>query len=118
VPRSLEVFDFADASAITGQRESSNTANQALYLMNNRFVIRLSKAMAQRIADETSRPAEQIEQAFLLAWGRMPTSRERAAVNSFARRFQSPAGDQSSNVGTLAAVCQSLFASAEFRYLE
>ncbi len=36
-PRSLEVFDFADASAITGTRESSNTANQALYMMNNPF---------------------------------------------------------------------------------
>ena len=47
-PRSLEVFDFADASAITGTRESSNTANQALYMMNNPFVIQQSSSFASR----------------------------------------------------------------------
>ncbi len=52
VPRSLEVFDFPDASMVTGTRESSNTANQALYLMNNPFVIQQSEAFAKRIAKE------------------------------------------------------------------
>ncbi len=38
LPRSLEVFDYPDSSIISGQRESSSTANQALFLLNNDFV--------------------------------------------------------------------------------
>ena len=50
-PRSLEVFDFADSNAVIGTRESSNTANQALYMMNNRFVIQQSESFARRVAN-------------------------------------------------------------------
>ena len=116
-PRSLEVFDFADSSTITGQRESSSTANQALYMMNNHFVIQQSEALAARIVEETSRPFEQVDRAFLLTYGRPPTSGERTATAEFARKFASNSG-RTGRQGTLAALCQSLFASAEFRYVD
>ncbi len=116
VPRSLEVFDFADASSIIGTRESSSTANQALYMMNNPFVIAQSDAFAQRIAKESKRPADQLEYAFVLAYGRPPTSGERSATASFWRSFATPS--QQSNGEALSALCQSLFASAEFRFID
>ncbi len=47
-PRSLDVFDFADSSSVTGTRETSNTANQALFMLNNPFVIQQSEAFASR----------------------------------------------------------------------
>ena len=117
-PRSLHVFDFADSSTITGTRESSSTANQALYMMNNPFVITQSEAFAERIAKQSSRPAEQINQAFLLAYGRKPTSGERNAAIKFVRSFASGADRGSRGADTLKALCQSLFASAEFRYID
>jgi hypothetical protein len=116
-PRSLEVFDGADSSAITGQRESSNTANQALYMMNNRFVIQQSESFAQRITEVSSKPAEQINYAFLLAYGRPPTSGERSATLSFVRNFSTSTSYRSRSAETLSALCQSLLASAEFRYI-
>ncbi|MFK8111150.1 MAG: PSD1 and planctomycete cytochrome C domain-containing protein [Rubripirellula sp.] len=115
VPRSLEVFDFADASTITGTRESSNTANQALYMMNNGFVITQSDALARRVAKQSSRPNEQLEYAFLLAYGRPPTSGERSATASFLRGFSKSGGRGGE---TLSALCQSLLASAEFRFVD
>jgi hypothetical protein len=117
-PRSLEVFDFADANAVTGTRESSNTANQALYMMNNRFVIQQSEAFARRIAGKSPRLDKQIEYAFQLAYGRPPTAGERSATASFVKSFAVTANDRSGNHDTLTAVCQSLFASAEFRYID
>jgi hypothetical protein len=117
-PRSLEVFDGADSSAITGQRESSNTANQALYMMNNRFVIQQSESFARRITEVSSKPTEQINYAFLLAYGRPPTSGERTATLSFIRGFAADASYRSRSAETLAALCQSLLASAEFRYVD
>lgn len=117
-PRSLEVFDFADSSAIIGQRESSHTANQALYMMNNPFVLQQSAAFASRIADESSRPIQQIETAFLLAYSRPPTSEELSATVRFARDYASSTNARSSRSNTLQAICQGLFASAEFRFID
>lgn len=116
VPRSLEVFDFADASTITGTRETSQTANQALYMMNNRFVIQQSDSFARRVAKNSQRVNEQIDFAFLLAYGRPPTSGERQATASFLRGFAAT-GDRKQGE-TLSALCQSLFAAAEFRFVD
>ncbi|MEO2016970.1 MAG: PSD1 and planctomycete cytochrome C domain-containing protein [Fuerstiella sp.] len=117
-PRALEVFDGADSSAITGQRESSNTANQALYMMNNRFVIQQSAAFARRIMELTSHSDEQVEYAFLLAYGRPPTSGERSAAASFIKKFAPSTSYRALSAETLSALCQSLLASAEFRYVD
>jgi hypothetical protein len=117
-PRSLEVFDLADSSVVTGTRESSNTANQALYMMNNHFVIQQSAALARRVARQKSRPGERLEFAFLLVYGRPPTSAERSATASFVKDFASSASNRLREAETLSAVCQSLFASAEFRYID
>ena len=118
-PRSLEVFDFADASSIIGERESSNTANQALYMMNNPFVIQQSEALVERLQKKRSSIEDQVDYAFLLTYGRKPTARELSATTLFARKFVAASGrDRPSNGETLAAVCQSLFASAEFRYVD
>lgn len=117
-PRSLEVFDFADSSAVTGQRETSNTANQALYMMNNRFVIQQSQALADRLMKYSSAPAEQVSAAVQITLGRAPTAGERAALIRFAQEFSSERERASRYRDTLAAMCQSLFACADFRYVE
>jgi hypothetical protein len=111
VPRSLEVFDFPDPSLVTGARETSNTANQALFMLNNPLTLRLSDAFAQRIARAGADRAERVELAFLMAYGRPASSEERVASHRYLRDCGLP--PQSA----LAAFCQSLFAAAEFRYL-
>jgi hypothetical protein len=117
-PRSLEVFDFADSSSVIGTRESSNTANQALYMMNNHFVIQQSESFAMRIVRENPRMADRVEAAFLLAYSRPPTSGERAAAAEFIESFAPSTNYRSRQTDTLTALCQSLFASAEFRYID
>ncbi|MFN3193943.1 MAG: PSD1 and planctomycete cytochrome C domain-containing protein [Aureliella sp.] len=112
VPRSLEVFDFVDSSTITGVREQSNTANQALYLMNNEFVDRQSEAFAEKLAKTSARVDEQVKSAFLIAFSRSPSRNELQGSIRFLRSFD---GD---NRLALKTFCQSLFASAEFRYLD
>ena len=37
-PRSLEVFDFAEQGMVTGSRDTTTVATQALYLLNDPFV--------------------------------------------------------------------------------
>ncbi len=48
-PRSLEVFDFAEQGMVTGRRDATTVAPQALYLLNDPFVRRQSLALAGRL---------------------------------------------------------------------
>ena len=118
LPRSLEVFDFAEPSMVVGERETSSTPNQALFMLNNEFVIINSLALAERVAETASSPAQRLEQLFQLTYGRSPTTAERTAVRKFVRDFDAntPAGDQS--LSTLVALSQSLIAAAEFRVID
>ncbi len=113
-PRALAVFDFADSSAIIGQRESSHTADQALYMLNNPFVIQQSRGMAKRINRACTDEKDQVTMAFNLAYSRSPSSDELLETEKFLADFSnSSAADEG-----LAVVCQSLFASAEFRFVD
>jgi len=118
LPRSMDVFDFAEPSMVIGAREASNTPNQALFMMNNEFVFKQSEWMAARILGQADTTTERINAAFLLAYGRVPTSSERAAVNAFITKFSNDSRYRNQFTLTLASLCQSLFASAEFRYLD
>ena len=109
----MTVFDFPDASTITGTREDSNTANQALYMMNNPFVMQQSQSFAHCVATSGSQPEKQVEQAFLLAFGRAPTTGERKAMIKSLRDYQPDRGPSS-----LVVLCQTLFGSAEFRLID
>ena len=114
-PRSLEVFDFPDASMVVGDRYESNTSNQALFMLNNPLVIRTSKALANKLLDEHADPEEQVKSAFLQIYSRPGTEAELSATQDFIRQRRN-IGGRIRIVETLAQICQALFASAEFRY--
>ncbi len=113
VPRSLDVFDFAESSMVVGTRESSNTPNQALYMMNNPFVIEQSEALANRLKKADGNLKQQIDTAFAMTYGRQPTAGERQATARFIGSMRKIVDDQA-----MVLFCQSLFASAEFRYID
>ncbi|MCP4846998.1 MAG: DUF1553 domain-containing protein [Verrucomicrobiaceae bacterium] len=122
LPEALALFDPADPNLVTGKREETNVPDQALYLMNNTFVIQQAEAMAKRLIAETDAPRERFTKAFLLCYGRPATKDEIEATMAFLQRFQITAGADSQNrqeINHLAFVsfCQSLLISAEFRYL-
>jgi hypothetical protein len=113
LPRSLEVFDFAEPSMVIGQRETSNTPAQALYLLNNAFVLEQSDALARRLQESADSPSQQVELAFELVFCRPPDSAEVAA----SLQFIEDTSRSNNSQATLSAFCQALFASAEFRYV-
>jgi hypothetical protein len=85
--------------------------------MNNPFVIQQSEAFAQRLRKADSQMAAQLAAAFVLAYGRQPTAGERAATSKFIRGF-AVRDDAGQHGEMLTTFCQSLFASAEFRYID
>ena len=122
VPESLALFDPSDPNMVTGARESSNVPGQALYLMNNLFVLQQSDAMARRLVSEAETPKERLSLAFKICYGRLATKDELENSTSFLWSFMAAAqkkGESRERGGYLAlsSFCQGLLASAEFRFL-
>jgi cytochrome c553 len=122
VPRALDAFDFAEPSLVIGTREVSHTAEQALYMLNNPFVLELSDATARRLIQHTKDPRERVAHAFRLVYGREATSAELDAANQFFRKAtgnirSSDAKRDEIAFQLLSQFCQALFGSAEFRVL-
>jgi len=118
IPRALDVFDFADPNSVTGLREVSNTADQALFMLNNPFVIELSDAFARRVVQSTQEPQARVQRAFELAYGRSASPQETQASLSFVRKAkesQDQVASDEANFKAWSQFCQALMASAEFR---
>lgn len=81
LPASLEVFDFAEQGMVTGSRDTTTVAPQALYLLNDPFVRQQSLALADRLLQRADLDdAGRMQWAYRLAMGRaaMPQELERA----------------------------------------
>jgi cytochrome c553 len=125
IPEFLATFDFPDASLVTSERDSTNVPSQSLFLMNNAQAINAADAFAKRIAEHPGSSMERLVFAYELAFARQPTEPEMTAIKNFWTRFpdQASGGRQTQQArdygksAALSAFCQSLLASAEFRYL-
>jgi hypothetical protein len=122
-PRSLEVFDFAEQGMVTGKRDTTTVAPQALYLLNDPFVRKQSLALAQRVLKTKDTDADaRIGLAYRLSLGRTPTTKEVARIKSYLADYEATARDAAKEEtdpknAAWASFCQALLASAEFRYL-
>lgn len=122
VPPSLDLFDYAEPSLVTGKRDVTTVPSQALYLMNNPYVTRAADNMARRLFKEASAGPERVALAFKLALGRAPTPTETKKVKLFFEQTQNlsetrNSRDQYRRDSTWSSFCQALLCSAEFRYL-
>jgi hypothetical protein len=105
--RFLDVFDCPDPSTTTPKRVVTTTPLQALSLMNNSFVLRMSERLAERVrADAGEDTAAQAKRLYLLAYGRPPEADELDGASTFARQHG------------LAALARVAFNSNEFLYVD
>ena len=72
----LDLFDGADPNAVTGRRQLTTTALQALYTMNDPFFHEQADAFAIRVAMRESSDLARLQYAYRLAYGRLPTPEE------------------------------------------
>ncbi|MGE3804496.1 MAG: PSD1 and planctomycete cytochrome C domain-containing protein [Gemmataceae bacterium] len=121
-PRSLEVFDFAQQGMVTGDRDTTTVAPQALYMLNDPFVRRQSLALAERLLRQADGSAREcVEAAYRLTMSRAATAAEIDRALAFLADYEAAASKLPAKVdGRLEAwrsFCQALLGSAEFRYV-
>jgi len=123
VPEILKVFDFPEPSMIYGSRDVTTVATQALYMMNSDFVTAQAEAFAQRLLDDDdSNDEARIDRAWQIAFARLPSNSERSNALEFvaqtSQSFESSESESVRQTKAWTSLAQSLFASAEFRYVE
>ncbi len=103
----LDAFDCPDPSTTAPQRAVTTTPIQALALMNNSFVLRMSDRFAQRVSNEVGNdPRSQADRVCQLAYGRSPSGSESERLG----RFVSEQG--------LSALCRVVLNSNEFIHVD
>ncbi len=118
LPDVLDLFDFAEPSLVTGDRQTTNVPVQALYLMNSSFVQARATSLAKRVANAPD-DNQRVRKAFLLCFGRQPAPDELKRTVEFLERGNPSAGaDEEQRTKVLTACCQALLAAAEFRNLD
>jgi hypothetical protein len=98
-------FDCPDGGLVAPKRNSSTTALQALNLLNSRFILAQSEALADRLRREAGDdPEAQVRRAFWLAYTRDPSDEEASAAVALVRQHGA------------AALGRALYNSSEFLY--
>lgn len=109
LPDVLGLFDFAEPSLVTGDREQTNVPVQALYLMNSLFVQERADAFKRRLEHETSSQEDFVNRAFEMCFARQPDGVERNRSLEFLESADEKAKQN---------FCQALLSTAEFRNLD
>lgn len=102
----MEALDCPDGSQQTPVRGASVTALQALALLNDKFIVRQSQHLADRIGKEESDAGKQVEQMYQRILQRPPTAKEAQAVTVYVQKHG------------LANACRLLWNSNEFMFVE
>jgi hypothetical protein len=98
----------------------TTVAPQALFMMNNPFVIDQSTQMARRVLTAQGVDAR-IDLAYRIALGRVATPPEKTDIKRYLESYQksvkSANPKANAELAAWASFCQTLFASGEFRYV-
>tara|TARA_R110002049_G_scaffold285698_3_gene466886 strand:- start:36691 stop:39258 length:2568 start_codon:yes stop_codon:yes gene_type:complete len=124
IPEQLRVFDFPEPSNVQGLRDSNTTPTQSLYLMNSPFVMRASESFADHLLAQTQlkTDADRVTHAHLRCFARAPDQKQiREAIefiDDLATRSKANHAAPDARRRAWAAYCQSLLASAPFRFID
>ncbi|MBT6957042.1 MAG: DUF1553 domain-containing protein [Opitutae bacterium] len=114
IPEMFDVFDFPNPNLVSGVRNASTVPTQALFLLNNAFVINEAKAAAEHIlTDKNLDFEERLTRAYKTTLGRPPRKNEK----SLAAKYLQQHNNDSDNPEMWAGIFHSLYACVDFRYL-
>jgi cytochrome c553 len=124
MPPELTPFNLPDATTVTGSRDRTTLATQALYLLNNPFVVGLSQRFAEHVKAAASDTEARLHFAYRSAFGRTPNADEMQQARDFLREAELMLASSETEAGVAghsdawAAFCQALLSASELRYVD
>lgn len=118
----FQQFDYPDPAIPSGNRATTVVAPQALMMMNSELVLEAAEGFARRLlAPPHSSDRQRLLQAYLRAFGRIPSGLEHRLAETFLLSSQAAQGggvaSESARLEAWITLCQTLLASSEFIYL-
>jgi hypothetical protein len=124
----LQTLDFPDPAMLTGRRETSTVAPQALLMMNSDLIFEQSKDLVEQSMPKSLDDAQRISVAYHRILKRAPTLQEIIAAASYLQNVRekmlwddkSPTSElaDSSDLALWQSLCRVLISSNEFSYIE
>jgi len=116
----LALFDAADPSLITAERQRTTVPAQGLFLMNSPFVLRAADAAVAALGNDGDEAAR-IDRATLRCYGRPAGDEEVAAARGFLHSYRDRLVGRGQSADDAereawSVFLQALFASAEFQF--
>jgi hypothetical protein len=117
LPTLLNLFDFGDATTVTGKRALTNVAPQALFMMNSDFVSDRALNLAQSLSKQEAESGRRMERAYWTILDRQPSAAEVDSgltyIESFRKKFE-----RVSELDAWQSFCRILLASDDFIYVD
>ena len=106
----IDVFDGPDENLTCGRRVPTTVPTQALALLNDTAIRRQARLFAERVREEAGQAGitAEVDRAYLLALGRLPTEAEKDAATAFITDNGLPLTD----------FCHTLLTLNEFVYVD
>ena len=122
-PTYFTLFDGPNTNVSTEQRTSSLTPLQALYFMNGDLPKRSAASLAKYLTSGSETEKAQIDQAFLVVYGRPPSATETVRTTAFLRTTADAyathgASSAAARAQAFEEFVKALFASNEFLFVE
>ena len=115
----LRLFDFPDANITSSTRSETTVPQQQLFVLNSPFMIEQSKAFALRIEKQAGSSLEdQIQFAYLMAFGRPASERELNIASKFLKTEETEEVKSLNKLSRWERYAQALLGSNEFMYLD
>ena len=117
LPEEYSTFDFPDPHQITGQREVTTVAPQALFFMNSDFVTECARGAATQLLKDETADSPRVRLAYLRLLGREPNPEDVSDSLTLLRDLHPPASLRSPEQYRWTTLIQALMSSAEFRHV-
>ncbi|MGH9843682.1 MAG: PSD1 and planctomycete cytochrome C domain-containing protein, partial [Blastocatellia bacterium] len=119
LPTLLNLFDFGDATTMSGKRQLTNVATQALFWLNSQFLTDRSVELAKSLlAKEGTDDAARVEAAYLRILNRRAEKEEIEPSLKYIAGFRQRVSGESAEQKAWQSFCRVLLASNDFLYLD
>jgi mono/diheme cytochrome c family protein len=119
LPTLLNLFDFGDATSMSGKRLLTNVSTQALFWLNSEFLTDRSGEVAQSLlAQNGATDATRVESLYLRVLNRQAEKDEVEQALKYVTAFKQKAADEKAETKAWQSLCRVVMASNDFLYVD
>ncbi len=119
LPTLLNLFDFGDATSVTGKRLLTNVSTQALFWLNSEFLTDRSASLAKTLLSDASlNDSARVESLYRRVLNRQAEKSELDQALKYIAAFKQKASGENADAKAWQSLCRVLMASNDFLYVD